>query len=90
VFKFAGSREGFPFWDQSLILLDQAKSKNKLIVNCRCKAGRIGAKMCEAMKDKLGRQQFDLVIQAAANGKIVSRETLKVSQSCSKHPGSGP
>lgn len=34
--------------------------------------------MCEAMKDKLGRQQYEIVIQAAANGKIVARETLKV------------
>ena len=34
--------------------------------------------MCEAMKEKMGRQQFEVVIQAAANNKIVARETLKV------------
>ena len=34
--------------------------------------------MCAAMKQKLGRQQFEVVVQAAANGKVVARETLKV------------
>ncbi len=33
--------------------------------------------MCAAMRDKLGRQQFEVVIQAAASGKVVARETLK-------------
>ena len=36
--------------------------------------------MCEAMKEKMGRQQFEVIIQAAANNKIVARETLKVSR----------
>lgn len=44
----------------------------------RDKAQRIGAAMCEAMKEKMGRQQFEVIIQAAANSKIVARETLKV------------
>ena len=34
--------------------------------------------MCAAMKDKLGRQMFEVAIQAAASGKVVARETLKV------------
>ena len=34
--------------------------------------------MCAAMKDQLSRQMFEVVIQAAANGKIVARETMKV------------
>ena len=34
--------------------------------------------MCAAMKEKLSRQMFEVVIQAAANGKIIARETLKV------------
>lgn len=34
--------------------------------------------MCAAMKDKLSRQMFEVVIQAAANGKTIARETLKV------------
>ena len=38
----------------------------------------MGAAMCAAMKVKLSRQMFEVVIQAAANGKIVARETLKV------------
>ena len=38
----------------------------------------MGAAMCAAMKDKLSRQMFEVVIQAAANGKIIARETLKV------------
>ena len=44
----------------------------------RSKAQRVGNAMCAALKDKLGRQMFEVVIQAAANGKVVSRETLKV------------
>ena len=38
----------------------------------------MGAAMCAAMKDKLSRQMFEVVIQAAANGKTIARETLKV------------
>ena len=34
--------------------------------------------MCVAMRDKLGRQMFEVAIQAAASGKVVARETLKV------------
>ena len=34
--------------------------------------------MCAAMRDKLGRQMFEVAIQAAASGKVVARETLKV------------
>lgn len=45
---------------------------------CREKAQRVGMAMCAAMKDKLSRQMFEVVIQAAANGKIIARETMKV------------
>jgi len=31
------------------------------------------------MREKLSRQMFEVVIQAAANGKVIARETLKVS-----------
>ena len=41
----------------------------------------MGAAMCAAMKDKLSRQMFEVVIQAAANGKTIARETLKVRHS---------
>jgi len=34
--------------------------------------------MCAAMREKLSRQMFEVVIQAAANGKVIARETLKV------------
>lgn len=34
--------------------------------------------MCAAMKDQLSRQMFEVIIQAAANGKIIARETMKV------------
>ncbi len=44
----------------------------------REKAQRIGALMCATMREKLSRQMFEVVIQAAANGKIIARETLKV------------
>jgi len=43
----------------------------------RQKAQQVGRAMCAAMRDKLGRQQFEVVIQAAASGKVVARETLK-------------
>lgn len=45
---------------------------------CREKAQRVGAAMCAAMREKLSRQMFEVVIQAAANGKVIARETLKV------------
>ena len=44
----------------------------------REKAQKVGAAMCAAMKDQLSRQMFEVVIQAAANGKIIARETMKV------------
>lgn len=37
--------------------------------------------MCATMREKLSRQMFEVVIQAAANGKVIARETLKV-----RHP----
>ena len=45
---------------------------------CREKAQKVGAAMCAAMKEQLSRQMFEVVIQAAANGKIIARETMKV------------
>jgi len=36
-----------------------------------------GRKMCEKLKDEIPRQMFEIPIQAAVNGKIVARETVK-------------
>ena len=47
-------------------------------VRGRDKAQQVGRAMCAAMRDKLGRQMFEVAIQAAASGKVVARETLKV------------
>ena len=38
---------------------------------------RPGRLLCSQMKDLMQRQMVEIVIQAAANGKIVARETLK-------------
>ena len=38
----------------------------------------MGRKLVAAMKDKLGKQLFEVIIQASANGDIVARETIKV------------
>lgn len=38
----------------------------------------MGRKLVTAMKDKLGKQLFEVVIQASANGDVVARETIKV------------
>lgn len=38
----------------------------------------MGRKLVSAMKDKLGKQLFEVVIQASANNDIVARETIKV------------
>lgn len=38
----------------------------------------MGRKLVSAMKEKLGKQLFEVVIQASANGDIVARETIKV------------
>ena len=66
----------------------KASQKNEGLPACarRGKAQRMGSAMCAAMKDKLGRQQFEVIIQAAANGKIVARETLKVCAVASDPP----
>ncbi|EFJ51989.1 hypothetical protein VOLCADRAFT_72951 [Volvox carteri f. nagariensis] len=40
-------------------------------------APHIGRALLVKMKDLLDRQQFEVVLQAAANGKIIARETLK-------------
>ena len=39
----------------------------------------MGRKLVAAMKDKLGKQLFEVIIQASANGDVVARETIKVS-----------
>ena len=49
-----------------------------LWLGCRSKAQHMGRKLVSAMKDKLGKQLFEVVIQASANGDIVARETIKV------------
>ncbi|GLI68873.1 hypothetical protein VaNZ11_013419 [Volvox africanus] len=43
----------------------------------REEAASIGRALLVKMKDLLDRQQFEVVLQAAANGKIVARETIK-------------
>ena len=44
---------------------------------CRTKAASVGRFLCAQMRDLLDRQMYEIIIQAAANGKIVARETLK-------------
>ena len=36
-----------------------------------------GRKMCEKLKEEIPRQLFDIPIQAAVNGRIIARETVK-------------
>ena len=36
-----------------------------------------GRKMCEKLKGEIPRQLFDVPIQAAVNGRVVARETVK-------------
>lgn len=54
-----------------------------LWVECRSKAQHMGRKLVSAMKEKLGKQLFEVVIQASANGDVVARETIKVPTSIS-------
>lgn len=44
----------------------------------RDKAQRAGRIMVAKMKELMTRQQVDIAIQAAANNKIIARETIKV------------
>ena len=44
----------------------------------RDKAQRAGRLLCSKMKELMARQQVDVAIQAAANNKIVARETIRV------------
>jgi len=43
----------------------------------RDKAYEYGKRMCEKLKELIPRQMFDIPIQAAIGGKIISRETVK-------------
>jgi GTP-binding protein LepA len=43
----------------------------------RDKAYEYGKKMCEKLKELIPRQMFDIPIQAAIGGKVISRETVK-------------
>jgi elongation factor 4 len=43
----------------------------------RDNADSIGRSICSRLKDVMGRQQFDVAIQASVNGKVIARETLK-------------
>jgi GTP-binding protein LepA len=43
----------------------------------RDKAYEYGKRMCEKLKELIPRQMFDIPIQAAIGGKVISRETVK-------------
>lgn len=43
----------------------------------RSEADNVGRAILEKMKDRMSRQQFDIILQARCNGKIISRETIK-------------
>ena len=46
---------------------------------CRDKAQQLGRRLVAKLKEQLSQNLFEVAIQAAANGKVVARETLKVS-----------
>ena len=46
---------------------------------CRDKAQHLGRRLVAKLKEQLSQNLFEVAIQAAANGKVVARETLKVS-----------
>ncbi|PSC76214.1 translation factor GUF1 mitochondrial isoform X1 isoform B [Micractinium conductrix] len=43
----------------------------------RDKAQAVGRRLCAKLRDLMDRQQFEVVLQAAAGGRIVARETLR-------------
>jgi GTP-binding protein LepA len=46
------------------------------VITHKDRAVTLGRALCEKLKELIGRQQFEVAIQARVNGKIVARETL--------------
>ena len=61
--------------------LDDTLSSTKRFCSCLCrdKAQHLGRRLVAKLKEQLSQNLFEVAIQAAANGKVVARETLKVS-----------
>lgn len=58
-------------------LLPVSEAGDMCHVYNRDKAQRAGRVLCAQMKELMQRQMYEVVIQAAASGKVVARETLK-------------
>jgi GTP-binding protein LepA len=46
------------------------------VITHKERAANRGRLLCEKLKELIGRQQFEVAIQARVNGKIVARETI--------------
>ena len=59
------------------ILLNAIPADAFSMIVHRDKATDYGRRMCEKLKALIPRQMFDIPIQAAIGGKVISRETVK-------------
>ena len=58
------------------VLIHSAPVDALSVITHKDRAANRGRLLCEKLKELIGRQQFEVAVQARVNGKIVARETI--------------